>query len=123
MSREAENPVPRYAQETPLGTLRRALGLSLVQVGEMVDMNNSRISRIESGLSRPSYGAAEKLSAAFGGVITELHLIYPSRFIGWLPTDEQLVSLEHLMRFAELRPGRKVKASASEAQQKSVSAL
>ena len=107
MSRKAENP---YPFKTPLAKLRRAIGLTTVKLGLMVGMNNGWISRLESGLSRPSSESAEKLSSVFRGELTEMHLLYPERFKDWEPSESAVLSLSHL------------KNSASESHSKSTSA-
>jgi transcriptional regulator with XRE-family HTH domain len=47
MARKAENPL---SFQTPLGKLRRAIGLTTVELGAMVGMDNGWISKLENGL-------------------------------------------------------------------------
>lgn len=108
MAREAETP---YPFRTPLGKLRRAIGLTTVELGLMVGMNNGWISRLESGISRPSYQAAEKLALVFRGEITEMHLIYPERYKEWEPTAESVLSLADLKNSASESHSKPVSAS------------
>jgi transcriptional regulator with XRE-family HTH domain len=93
MARKAENPL---SFQTPLGKLRRAIGLTTVELGAMVGMDNGWISKLENGLNRPSPLAAEKICAVFRGELTEMHLIYPERYKSWEPTESQVLALADL---------------------------
>jgi putative transcriptional regulator len=93
MARKAENPL---SFPTPLGKLRRAIGLTTVELGAMVGMDNGWISKLENGLNRPSPVAAEKLAAVFRNELSEMHLIYPERFKEWEPEQSQVLKLAHL---------------------------
>ena len=93
MARKAENPL---SFQTPLGKLRRAIGLTTVELGAMVGMDNGWISKLENVLNRPSPLAAEKLVAVFRNELTEMHLIYPERFKAWEPTESQVLALADL---------------------------
>lgn len=71
---------------TPLKRARVQKGWRLADVvdrlrvaGEVIDTGN--LSRVERGVQRPSAGLAEKLCAVFEGDITEIHVLYPERFI------------------------------------------
>jgi putative transcriptional regulator len=119
MAREAENP---YPFKTPLVKLRKAIGLTTVELGLMVGMNNGWISRLESGLSRPSYQAAEKLALLFRGEITEMHLIYPERYKDWEPTEDTLLNLQDMVKFKRTAEGFVARESASESHSNPVSA-
>jgi putative transcriptional regulator len=93
MARKAENP-PSFP--APLGKLRRAIGLTTVELGAMLGMDNSWISKLENGLNRPSPIVAEKIAALFRNELTEMHLIYPERFKTWEPTEQQVIMLADL---------------------------
>jgi putative transcriptional regulator len=93
MARKAENPL---SFQTPLGKLRRAIGLTTVELGSLLSMDNGWISKLENGLNRPSPSAAEKISALFCGELTEIHLIYPERHKKWVPTQSQVLKLAYL---------------------------
>lgn len=82
--------------ETPLGKLRRSVGLTVVDMSILTGLNNGYISRLETGRNRPSPETAEKLSILFNGVLSEIHLLYPERFPDWTPTAEVLESLRGL---------------------------
>ncbi|PXX60710.1 hypothetical protein SAMN05660489_04364 [Pseudomonas sp. LAMO17WK12:I10] len=52
----------------------------LAQIGVAIDTGN--LSRIERGTQCSSASLAESLSRVFDGEITEIHILYPERFIG-----------------------------------------
>lgn len=72
---------------TPLKKARKAKGWRLADVvdrlaaiGEETDTSN--LSRLERGMQRASPQLAEKLVRVFGKrSITEIHVLYPERFI------------------------------------------
>lgn len=71
---------------TPLKRARVQKGWRLADVvdrlraaGEVIDTGN--LSRVERGVQRPSAGLAEKLCVVFEGGLTEIHILYPERFV------------------------------------------
>ena len=66
-------------QRTPLKVLREARGLSQAAMAKKIKMEQSTYCRIEQGegCSRKN---AEKITKYFGGLITELHVLYPARY-------------------------------------------
>jgi transcriptional regulator with XRE-family HTH domain len=72
---------------TPLKRVRTARKWTLAEVsarlaklGDPVDTGN--LSRVERGTQRASVSLAESLSRVFDGEITEIHILYPERFVG-----------------------------------------
>jgi len=71
---------------TPLKRARIARKWTLADVsarlallGDPIDSGN--LSRVERGVQRASTTLAENLSRVFDGDITEIHILYPERFI------------------------------------------
>lgn len=71
---------------TPLKKARLEKGWRLADVvsrlsgvGSTIDTGN--LSRIERGEQRASPALAENLSRVFGGEVTEIHILYPERYV------------------------------------------
>lgn len=68
--------------KTPLRLAREKHDLTLQDLAKNVDSDVGNLSRIERGHQRPSSELAEKICKQFpDGEITELHLIYPERYM------------------------------------------
>lgn len=66
---------------TPLRKVRKSANLTLMQVASRIGCDPGNLSRMERGLQKPAADFAEKLSRFYGGVITEIEILYPERFI------------------------------------------
>jgi putative transcriptional regulator len=71
---------------TPLRKLRRSLGLSLETVAQGVGSDTGNLSRIETGEQVAGHVLAERLCKFYGTGITELHIIYPERYVDYMTT-------------------------------------
>lgn len=69
---------------TPLKTIRKERGLSLVELAAAVDLDAGNMSRIERGIQGVSPKLAEKIVKVFGEGISEMEILYPERYT----TDE-----------------------------------
>lgn len=67
--------------KTPLRKIREKYKQSLQEVANAIDSDVGNLSRIERGLQVPSLELAEKISRHFKGKITELHILYPHRYV------------------------------------------
>lgn len=68
--------------KTPLRLAREKLGLTLQDLAAKVGSDVGNLSRIERGKQIPNSELAAKIVSHFpGGEISELHLIYPERYI------------------------------------------
>ena len=67
--------------KTPLRIARESRNLTLVEVARVVNIDAGNLSRIERGAQTPSLPVAERLVAFFAPVLTEVQVLYPSRFI------------------------------------------
>ena len=65
---------------TPLKKLREARGFTQAQVCKAVGIEQSTLSKMESGTNAPRKETAEALVKYFGSAITEMQLIFPERF-------------------------------------------
>lgn len=66
--------------QSPLRKLRKSHGLTLSHVATGVKIDPATLSRIERGEQVPSVELAERLVHFFKGAISELHILYPSRY-------------------------------------------
>jgi len=66
--------------QSPLRKLRKSHGMTLLHVANGVQADPATLSRIERCEQIPSVELAERLATFFKGEISELHILYPSRF-------------------------------------------
>ena len=66
---------------TPLKRIRQQKGLTLQVLAKLVESNTGNLSRIEHGKIVPTARLAERLAAVFAPELTEIHLLYPERFM------------------------------------------
>lgn len=72
---------------TPLRKARLSRGWTLVEVADQLASigadrtDTGNLSRIERGEQRASTLLAENLSKVFNGEITEMHILYPERYL------------------------------------------
>lgn len=67
--------------KTPLRSLREKRGLTASEVAEAIGINQAHYSRIEAGEGTRAE-TAERIAEYFGReFITELHILYPRRFM------------------------------------------
>lgn len=68
--------------KTPLRKAREKKGITLGDLAKLVDSDVGNLSRIERGRQIPNSDLAAKICAAFpDSELTELHLIYPQRYM------------------------------------------
>lgn len=66
---------------TPLKRIRLEKGIKQIDLAGKVGIDQSHLSRIESGRERASPDVAAKLAEQIGREwITELHILYPERY-------------------------------------------
>lgn len=73
---------------SPLRSLRYSRNLSIDTVAKACGTNIGNLSRIERGVHRASPLLAEKLVRYFGYAVTEIHILYPERYLAGLNRDE-----------------------------------
>ncbi|WP_313162456.1 helix-turn-helix transcriptional regulator [Kosakonia cowanii] len=66
--------------QSPLRKLRKSHGMTLSHVAINVQVDPATLSRIERCEQVPSVELAERLALFFQGEISELHILYPSRY-------------------------------------------
>ncbi|MEY6763549.1 helix-turn-helix domain-containing protein [Kluyvera ascorbata] len=66
--------------QSPLRKMRKSQGMTLLHVATGVQVDPATLSRVERCEQVPSAELAERLAKFFKGKITELHIIYPSRY-------------------------------------------
>jgi transcriptional regulator with XRE-family HTH domain len=66
--------------QSPLRKLRKSHGMTLSHVAIGVKVDPATLSRIERCEQVPSVELAERLARFFQGEISELHILYPSRY-------------------------------------------
>ncbi|MBW9334554.1 helix-turn-helix transcriptional regulator [Herbaspirillum sp. RU 5E] len=68
--------------KSPLRIAREKMGLRLQDIAQQVGSDVGNLSRIERGKQVPTRDLAEKICGVFPpGEITEMHLIYPERYL------------------------------------------
>lgn len=67
--------------QTPLRKMRVEKGLTIAEVAIATNLDVGNLSRIERGIQVTSLDTAEKLSQYFKGLITEMEILYPQRYI------------------------------------------
>jgi len=65
---------------SPLRKLRKAHGYTLSHVAIAVHIDPATLSRIERCEQVPSVDLAERLVQFYGNGLSELHILYPSRY-------------------------------------------
>jgi DNA-binding XRE family transcriptional regulator len=68
-----------HIMKSPLRRARETAGQTIVEVGRAVGVDAGNLSRIENSKQKASTELAEKLAKHFGGLITELEILYPER--------------------------------------------
>jgi transcriptional regulator with XRE-family HTH domain len=66
--------------ESPLRQARVGRGLTLQQLAAATGLDVGGLSRIERGKQIPSKATVEILVDHFGGLLTEMQLLYPERY-------------------------------------------
>ena len=66
--------------QSPLRKLRKSHAMTLLHVATGVQVDPATLSRIERCEQVPSVELAERLTKFFKGEISELHILYPSRY-------------------------------------------
>lgn len=66
--------------KSPLRLAREKREMTLSALAKIVGSDVGNLSRIERGVQTPSAHLAERICAEFGGEVSELQLIYPSRY-------------------------------------------
>lgn len=67
--------------QTPLRKMRVEKGLTIAEVAIATNLDVGNLSRIERGIQVTSIDTAEKLSRYFKGLISEMEILYPQRYI------------------------------------------
>jgi transcriptional regulator with XRE-family HTH domain len=67
--------------DTPLKAIRLRRELTLAQVAAAVKSDTGNLSRVERGEQTASVELAEKLAKFFGHEVTEMQILYPSRYM------------------------------------------
>ncbi|MFZ3193955.1 MAG: helix-turn-helix transcriptional regulator [Moraxellaceae bacterium] len=65
----------------PLRKARKSRSMTLTELGDLVLVDSGNLSRIERFQQRVSPDLAEKIAAVFAGELTEMHLLYPERYV------------------------------------------
>lgn len=68
-------------QNTPLLEARLASGLTQKQVADVLGIDQGHLSRIERNQCQPKPDLAALIVGKFGGVLNELMIIYPERYM------------------------------------------
>lgn len=75
-----------YFVRMKLRDWRLAKGLSMEQLGELIGLTQSSVSRIENGKNRPEWGTLDRIVEVTDGQVT------PNDFTDLPPKDEQDVA-------------------------------
>ena len=67
--------------DTPLKRIRKRRGLTQRVVAEAAGIRPAYYCRVENGVSTASAEVAAKIALYFGGMLTELEILYPERFV------------------------------------------
>lgn len=70
-----------YNMQTPLRKMRVEKKLTIAEVALAVQCDVGNLSRIERGTQITSLEMAEKLSRFYDGMITEMQILYPQRYM------------------------------------------
>jgi len=65
----------------PLRKARQSKGMTLQQLEKIVGVDTGNLSRIERFQQKASTDLAAKIAAVFAGELTEMHLLYPERYV------------------------------------------
>lgn len=68
-------------QNTPLLEARLASGLTQKQLADVLGIDQGHLSRIERNQCQPKPDLAATIVVKFGGVLDELMVIYPERYM------------------------------------------
>lgn len=75
--------------KSPLRLAREKRGMTLNALAKIVGSDVGNLSRIERGVQVPSAQLAERICSEFSGEVSELQLIYPTRYIDACPSQPQ----------------------------------
>ncbi|GAA0469683.1 helix-turn-helix transcriptional regulator [Tatumella punctata] len=67
--------------QTPLRKMRMEKKLTISEVALAVHCDVGNLSRIERGVQVTSLEMAERLSKFFGGLVSEMQILYPQRYM------------------------------------------
>lgn len=67
--------------KSPLRQAREKRGMTLNALARKVGSDVGNLSRIERGVQVPNAQLAERICAEFSGEVSELQLIYPTRYV------------------------------------------
>ncbi|CDG90107.1 helix-turn-helix transcriptional regulator [Xenorhabdus bovienii] len=67
--------------QTPLRKIRLDNKLKIAEVAAAVDCDVGNLSRLERGSQNASLEMAEKLSRFYNGMIDEMQILYPQRYM------------------------------------------
>lgn len=67
--------------DTPLRRIRKARGLSLQALADASGVDKSNLSRLERRMGKVSAEAAADIVKVLGKGISELHILYPERYM------------------------------------------
>ena len=65
----------------PLRKARKSRSMTLNELGDLVLVDGGNLSRIERFQQKVSPDLAAKIAAVFAGELTEMHLLYPERYV------------------------------------------
>lgn len=67
--------------KTPLRLIREKRSQTIQEVATAVGIDAGNLSRIERGEQTPSTELAEKLAKHYGHEVTEMQILYPTRYM------------------------------------------
>lgn len=73
--------MPKPADIHPLRKARKSRSMTLTELGGLVLVDGGNLSRIERFQQKVSPDLAAKIAAVFAGELTEMHLLYPERYM------------------------------------------
>lgn len=73
--------MPQPSGIHPLKHARKARKMTLTELANLVHVDSGNLSRIERFQQKSSTDLAERIAAVFAGQLTEMHLLYPERYL------------------------------------------
>ena len=67
--------------QTPLRKIRLEKKLTIAEVASAINCDVGNLSRLERGAQAASLQMAERLSRFYGGMISEIQILYPQRYM------------------------------------------
>ncbi|MTC25982.1 helix-turn-helix domain-containing protein [Providencia alcalifaciens] len=67
--------------QTPLRKIRLEKKLTISEVANAINCDVGNLSRLERGTQAASLELAERLAKFYGDKITEMHILYPKRYM------------------------------------------